>query len=378
MKNNTPTSNKQNESKAEVIKLGVDIHKNYYVAVRQIDGGPLQPAQRFTPEKYLAWVEKQLQMAERVVTCYEAGCFGYSLHRRLRKMGAENYVVRPRDWDEYGTRVKTDKRDARELCSNLDRYVAGNKGAICVVRVPTEEEERRRAWSRQRDMLAKEKKRLQNQGTSAARFHGQEIPSNWWKPKTLERLKSVLPDYLYELLLPIQTLLLTLVEELKKAVAREEKKAARELPVGMGALSASIVDQEIGDYNRFNNRRQVASFFGFCPREDSSGKRRFQGSINKSGNPRLRHVLIETVWRLMYFQPDYKPYVKWKQRMVSEPFTAARKKKMVVALARHFIIDWWRIQTGRAKPEDLGLRMGLPSSHNLKDWRESQKEQAAA
>ena len=35
---NTPTSQKQTEAKAEVIKLGIDIHKRQYVVVQQVDG----------------------------------------------------------------------------------------------------------------------------------------------------------------------------------------------------------------------------------------------------------------------------------------------------------------------------------------------------
>ena len=53
-------------------------------------------------------------------------------------------VVRPRNWDEYGKKVKTDQRDAQALTECLSRYVSGNKSALCVVRVPSEEEERRR------------------------------------------------------------------------------------------------------------------------------------------------------------------------------------------------------------------------------------------
>ena len=75
-------------------------------------------------------------------TCYEAGPIGYSLHRKLEKMGATNYVVRPRDWDEYGKNVKTDKRDAKELALHLDRYVNGNQDAFCAVRVPSPEQTR--------------------------------------------------------------------------------------------------------------------------------------------------------------------------------------------------------------------------------------------
>ena len=62
-------------------------------------------------------------------TCYEAGPFGYSLHRKLEKMGVTNYVVRPRDWDEYGKKVKTDKRDAKQLALHLDGYVNGNRAS---------------------------------------------------------------------------------------------------------------------------------------------------------------------------------------------------------------------------------------------------------
>ena len=53
------------------------------------------------------------QLAQQVYSCYEAGPFGYSLHRKLKALGITNYVIRPRDWDEYGKKVKTDKRDAK-------------------------------------------------------------------------------------------------------------------------------------------------------------------------------------------------------------------------------------------------------------------------
>src|SRR6266404_1838359 len=114
-------------SKAKTLKLGLDVHLDRYVVVRIIEGGTPQPPQRFEPVEFMLWVAKQLTLAEKVFTCYEAGPFGYSLHRKLQKMGVGNYVVRPRDWDEYGKRVKTDKRDAQQLALALDRYVSGNR-----------------------------------------------------------------------------------------------------------------------------------------------------------------------------------------------------------------------------------------------------------
>ena len=139
----TPTSDKQTEAKADVIKLGIDVHKREYVVVQQVDAQAPKAPQKFTPDAFLRYVGKLKSSTERMVTCYEAGCFGYVLHRRLEVMGIENLVVRPRNWDEYGNRVKTDARDAKELCSHLDRYLAGNTSALAVVRVPTETEERR-------------------------------------------------------------------------------------------------------------------------------------------------------------------------------------------------------------------------------------------
>src|SRR5258708_24270340 len=87
--------------KAKHIKLGIDVHLDRYVVVRLIDRGTPQPPQRFGPPEFLLWVAKQITLAQKVFTCYEAGPFGYSLHRKLEKLEATNYVVRPRDWAEY-------------------------------------------------------------------------------------------------------------------------------------------------------------------------------------------------------------------------------------------------------------------------------------
>ena len=144
-KQTTPTSNEQTKVKAEVIKLGIDIHKKEYVVVQQVDGTAPKSPQRFSPDAFLQWVGKLRERTKSIATCYEAGCFGYVLHRQLEAMGIRNLVVRPRNWDEYGSKVKTDGRDAGELCSHLDRYLAGNTKALSVVGIPTEEQERSRS-----------------------------------------------------------------------------------------------------------------------------------------------------------------------------------------------------------------------------------------
>src|SRR3546814_3653913 len=77
------------EKKASLVKIAIDMHLRNYRVVRQIDHSTPQPAQKFAPQGFYQWLEKQGHLAERVVVCYEAGCFGYEPARRMRAMGAE-------------------------------------------------------------------------------------------------------------------------------------------------------------------------------------------------------------------------------------------------------------------------------------------------
>jgi transposase len=124
----------------------------------------------------------------------------------------------------------------------------------------------------------------------------------------------------------------------------------------MGRLTEQILWREACDWSRFQNRRQVSSYLGLCPSENSSGARHRQGHISKNGNPRLRWALCETAWRLLCYQPDYRGVKKWREHFGSRT-SPAQKKVALVALARTFGVDWWRICTGRTTPEKLGLVM---------------------
>jgi transposase len=347
----TPTA------RVQTLKLGIDVHLDRYVVVRILDGGTPQPPQRFGPAEFRRWVAKQLTLAEQVFTCYEAGPFGYSLHRELQQMGVTNYVIRPRDWDEYGQQVKTDKRDAKQLALHLDRYVNGNQDAFCVVRVPTPEQEQARSVSRQRESFQREKQRLAAQGRSHALYYGARLQGEWWQEKTWRQAVAPLPAIVVKLLEPLRRLLVALEGELEARTGEVETAAPAQLPVGLGKLTSEILEREVADWGRFQNRRQVASYTGLCPREDSSSNRRFQGSINKHGNRRLRPVLVECLWRLSVFQPDYRVVKKWRPELLDPKTSRPRRKKIVVAMARAFCVDWWRVRTGRCRAQDLGLRL---------------------
>lgn len=341
-------------ARAGVIKLGLDVHASSIVVVRQIDAQASQPAQRFTPERFLDFARKQTERAEVVHSCYEAGPFGYVLHRQLEALGVRNLVVRPRDWSTYGERVKTDGRDATALCSCLDRYLAGNRGALAVVRVPSEAEEAARAVGRQRQALANERVRLTLQGKSAAVLRGVALPKDWWEPRVLVTL--ALPEDLRTQLLVWQRVLVSIDAELQALTVRLQQAAPPGLPLGLGPMTWELLQREIGDWHRFRNRRQVASYTGLCPSEHSSGQSRLQGCINRHGNPRVRHLLIEAVWRLFKFQPQYRTIAKWLPALSALKISGARKKKIIVAIARQLAVDLWRIATGRTTAAALGLQ----------------------
>jgi len=351
--------------KAKTLKLGIDVHLDRYVVVRILDGGTPQPPQRFGPAEFMLWAAKQLTLAEQVFTCYEAGPFGYSLHRKLEKMGATNYVVRPRDWDEYSKKVKTDKRDAQQLALHLDRYVNGNREAFCVVRVPSPEQEQERSLSRQRESFQRERQRLAAQGRSHALYYGEHLQGEWWREAVWKTSAAQLPPIVVNLLEPLRRLIAVMEVELKTRTLEVEAAAPEELPVGLGRLTSEILEREVADWKRFKNRRQVASYTGLCPREDSSSNRRFQGAINKHGNRRLRPVLIECLWRLCAFQPEYRVVKKWRPELLNPKTSRPRRKKIIVAMARAFCVDWWRVRTGRCQAQDLGLKL-QPRSAALK------------
>jgi transposase len=353
-------SENQSQSKAQIIHLGIDVHLRQYVVCRKLDGATPQPAQRFKPAEFIAWASKQLALAGRVVCCYEAGPLGYSLQRELAAAGITCHVVRPQDWDKHGSKVKTDGRDARELAEHLARYEAGNKHVLAVVRVPEAEQEQKRALSRQRGSFVKEVKRLAAMGRGHAMSQGHELSGRWWRKSTWPKCSAKLPQWLRELIEPIRQMLVQMEVFVSERTKQIEAMAApaQQRPKGLGALTEQIIAHEVIDWSRFNNRRQVSSYTGLCPSEHSSGGSRRQGHINKHGNPRLRHALVEAVWRLIRLQSGWKRLEKLHTRLRNQSTRAASAKvgrKGVVALARELAVDLWRLNTGRSSLAELGL-----------------------
>ena len=161
-----------------------------------------------------------------------------------------------------------------------------------------------------------------------------------------------------ELLSNTQPMLLALQQKIAALTAQLQAAGAPKQPRGLGAMTSVIIDREIGNWHRFNNRRQIASYTGLCPGEYSSGNTRLQSCVTKHGNPRLRAALVELAWRLVRFQPHYKPVVKWRAVLAQGALaTGAARKKAIVAVARQLAVDLWRMRTGRLTPQQLGLKL---------------------
>src|SRR6266566_876883 len=287
-----------NGSKAD-IKLGIDVHQHFYTVVMQVGGCNPKPAQRFAKEAFLHWAAKLKQSCGgQVHAVYEACGFGFGLQRELSALGIECEVVCPQKLDEQNRRVKTDGLDAKALCLKLDRFVQGNRSAVALVRVPSEEEEQLRAIHRQREQLVKTRKQLEAQGRSLMVNHGIEPVKNWWKRCNFAALS--VPEWMKELLSNSQPILIGLQEKIAALTLQLQNAATpNQQPRGLGAMSSVIIDREIGDWRRFSNRRQIASYTGLCPGEYSSGNTRLQSCVTKHGNPRLRAALVELAWRLV-------------------------------------------------------------------------------
>jgi len=342
-----------NGGKAD-IKLGIDVHQDFYVVVEQVDGSNPKPPQRFQKQAFLHWATKLKQSGAEVYAVYEACGFGFTLQRQLSELGIHCYVVCPQKLDEQNRRVKTDGLDAKALCLKLDRFVEGNRHALALVRVPSEEEEQARALHREREQLVNVRKVLEAQGRSLLVNHGMEPVQGWWKKRAFATLAA--PEWIKELLGNSQPVVLLLQEKIDQLTRQLKNAANAEPPRGLGKMTSVIIDREIGDWDRFNNRRQIASYTGLCPGEYSSGNTRLQSCVTKHGNPRLRAALVELAWRLVRFQPNYKPVVKWRHILAKGAVaTGPARKKAIVAVARQLAVDLWRVRTGRCKAQALGL-----------------------
>jgi transposase len=220
-----------------IIKLGLDVHARQITFCRQISDRTPQPPQVFTKERLLVWVRKMVEVGAIVHSCYEAGVMGYTLHRELTALGVHNLVVVPQKLCGP-KRQKTDALDARALVERLDRWLRGNRDAFSIVRVPTPAEEQARAQARLRDHLGRMRRMAEARGRCLLVAHGFTAERYWWRPGKWEALLPSLPEWLRLLVAEWQALALDLDRRERTLRAQLEAVAPKNLPRGVGALTA--------------------------------------------------------------------------------------------------------------------------------------------
>ena len=298
--------------KTTPVFVGLDVHKET-ISVAYAAGGTAEPPQFVgeigTRQCDIDKLVRRLQArSPQLVFAYEAGPSGYVLHRHLTGKGLDCRVVAPFLIPKKpGDRVKTDRRDAVELARLL------RSGDLTGVYVPSVEDEAIRDVCRARDAtritLKAAKLRLKSfllrlgfnyvgradWNAAHRRYLAQVVcPTPAQQIVFQESLRAV--DEQVERLARFEAQLLELAPAWRLYPVVEALQALR----GVQWLVALTVVAELGDLTRFDNPRQLAAFVGLTPSEHSSGEKRRQGGITKTGNPRARRVLVEGAWAYRY------------------------------------------------------------------------------
>ena len=362
MKNKTGTvsDNKQvqarvrSQSKARV-KLGLDMHYRQVTVAMQEEDGAIKALGKMSHDGFSNWVEQKLQAGFELYSCYEAGASGYWLHRDLEGLGVKNLVVAPKAMGQ-DRRQKTDRRDSAELVDALDRYLRGNRKALNPIAIPSAEVEQKRALIRYHRQIMADRNRCEARGKGLLCAQGIEVRGKWWQSQSWQELKTHprLKSWMQAQLEGWRKKRLELEREQQSLRRQIEALAPALLPKGVGAYSAVALEYELKGLARFQRARALSSYTGLCPGIHSSDGRGREGSINRCGNAAVRWNLVEMVWRLLKWQPQYEPVRQLARGLLK---SKRARKRLAVKAARQLAIDLWRLHTGRATAQELGLIM---------------------
>jgi transposase len=110
----------------------------------------------------------------------------------------------------------------------------------------------------------------------------------------------------------------------------------------IGGVTASAIVATVDDVTRFGSAHQFEAFIGLVPGERSSGEKRRVGRITKTGNARVRYLLVEAAWRILRAKDaDTAALRAWAVRIAAQ----RGKRIAVVAVARRLagiLYAMWR------------------------------------
>lgn len=298
-----------------------------------------------------------------LLVAYEAGQEGFWLVRALREAGVPAEVIDSSSLkvDRRGRRAKTDRLDAEALVRALYKFQCGDRSELRMVRVPSEESEDAREWQRERDRLQSAQHALQTRIRMKLRTQGLwELPKDWRSALREDRLRTAAGKPLGATLRATLMLELDRLEQVEwqrtwheGALAELSDKTQSKIALlaklrGIGE-AASRGLQLLLFWRRFENRRQVGACTGLTGTPYNSGEQVQDQGISKSGDPRLRALLIELSWFWLRYQPD-SALTKWFAER-TQGGGKRNKRVMIVAVARKLAIALWRyLEQGLVPP----------------------------
>ena len=321
----------------------------------------------------------------RVVSIYEAGYDGFWLHRALRAAGVDNRVIDAASVpvDRRARRVKTDRLDLEQLIRMLLALERGETRACRVVRVPSPDEEDAKRQHRERQVLVAERTGHSNRitgllmalgirGVNPRRRDfvahlqtlrtgdGEPLPPHTKQALTREHERLCLIE---RQIREIEATQAAAVKAAAETTARQPEAGGAEGSVGraallmrlkgLGQIGAMVLSHEVF-YRHFDNRREVASYFGLTPSPYNSGGKRSDQGIGKAGNPRARTLAIELAWLWVRHQPG-SVLAKWFVERAGSA-TGRIRRIAIVALARKLMVALWRYLTTGMIPEGAVMK----------------------
>jgi transposase len=290
---------------------------------------------------------------------------GYSrwFERLLAELGCELWIGDPAEIKTRRVKKqKTDRNDARLLLRLM------REGIFPRIWIPSPENRdvRQLLWHRHR--LVQMRTRIRNQLQALAMNEGRCRKTKLWSAQgraELEKLALGLwASRRRQELLELLDRLDPTIQELTAAVEREANKRPEALRLmthpGVGPLTALAYVLIIGTPERFSRGRQIGTYVGMVPSEESSGGKQRLGHISKQGNSLLRFLLVEAA------QAAARINSEWSRRYIH---LAMRRHRSIakVALGRRLGIRlyWmWRNQCDYSPSFEFGSYAGQLETGN--------------
>ncbi len=286
---------------------------------------------------------------------------GRWFERLLAELGLELWVGDAAEIKAKRVRKqKTDRQDAQHILKLL------LKDDFPQIWVPSWENRdlRQLLWHRHR--MVQTRTRIMNQLQAVAINEGVRYKKRLWREAGRKQLESLrLAQWASRRrqdLLEVLDRINPTIAELTQAVEQQAEKCseARRLMThpGVGALTAVAFVLIIGEANRFGCGKQIASYLGLVPAEDSSGERRRLGHISKQGNSLLRFLLVEAA------QATVRSDCKWRNQFFHLAQRRGRKIAKV-AMARRLAVRlyWmWRRGWDYEQLQSFGSHAGQPGN----------------